>query len=330
MEPFPPTAPTPLGPTADPWTSPGAVADAPRFRSLPTIFDEPRSSDRALRASPVSRLQPRTVGQLLDGGFEVLRFRFRTVSIVAATIVLPLYALPQALLATSGAFGSASLDSSSNPFLTPSGDVSDGFWTTIGLAYLTRFGLMLATMLLGVAVTHLVMGWLVGADPTPGETLRFVRGRLPTTILAFGLASLLKLAAALPCFLGLLYVLPALSVLAPVIAAEGVGATEAIVRSLRLTRRCFWPAFGVAILWFLTSSVLSTAAGGAAAVVGGLVTGSTRGVEIGVQAIDVVGTVVLTVVQVAVTALLYVDLRVRTEGLDLELEATDRFHDATR
>lgn len=326
MESFRPPVATSATSDTPAWTSPGDAVDAPRFRSAPTIFEEPDRRTDALVASPLARLQPRTVGQLLDGGFEVLRFRFRTIAVVAATVVLPLYAVPQVLVAALSGLGDmSSFDMTSSPLVTPSGEVSGDFWTAIGFSYLARLGLMLATMVMGVAVTHLVSAWLVGRDPSATDTLRFVRVKLPTIVVAFALAMVIKVVAAIPCGLGLVYVLPALSVLAPVIAAEGASATEAIGRSFKLVRRRFGPVLGVTVLWWAASALMSTAASAAAAAVGGLATNSAAGVQWGVQSMNVVATVVLTVVLASVTALVYIDLRVRTEGLDLELESAKRF-----
>lgn len=304
VDPLPPTVPA----AAD-WASPGSTVDAPRFRSAPTIFDEPPRPTRALVASPVSRLQPRTVGQLLDGGFEVLRFRFRTVAIVAATIVLPLYVVPQVLVAAFGGYTDV--------------EVLGG-----PSSLLAQLGLMLATMFVGVGVGHLVSGWLVGNDPTPADTFRFLRSRFLVTLGAFVVALVLKALGVVACGIGLLFVVPSLSVLAPVLAGEQLGVIESIRRSFRLTRRRFGPVLGVGLLWALASWIVSAAAGGAAEVIGDLATGSAEGARVAVQVVGVVATVVLTVVQAAVSVLVYVDLRVRTEGLDLELESVERFRAA--
>jgi len=320
VEPLPPVT------TATAWASPGTTADAPRFRSAPTIFDAPAPPSKALLASPVSRLQPRTVGQLLDGGFEVLRFRVRTIALVAAAIVLPLYAVPQMLVGLRSASGLDGLGISGSTFGDAAGALPSDYWTQLGWTFLAAIGLMFATMLTGVAVAHLVGSWLHGIDPTPGDTLRFVRSRLPVAAGAFALVLLLKvLVGGLTCSLALVYLVPVLSVLAPVVAAESLGVIDSIRRTYRLTRRRFWTLLGVSVLWAVTSWLISLGASAAAAVVGGLV-GAERGAAIALQAVNVVATVVLLAVQVSVTALVYIDLRVRTEGFDLELEATERFH----
>ena len=336
MDPFSPTAvPSSPAPPASGafggapvvvWTSPGIEGDAPRFRSAPTTFDEPPRSTRALIGSPLARLQPRTVGQLLDGGFEVLRFRARTIVIVGAVIVLPLYVLPQIAAVWAGSVSSGSLLESDQVFVGGGFTATDV--STLGLGYLGAFGLMLATMLLGVAVSHLVGAWLMGGDPGPADTLRFLRSRLVTALGAFVLAFLLKVAGALACGLGLLYVIPVLSVLAPVVGVEQARAAASLSRTMALARRRLAPLMGISALWAITSWVVSGAAAGAAGAIAALL-GGLDSFAIVVQIVSLVATVALMAVQVSVTALVYIDLRVRTEGLDLHLESTERF-DAIR
>lgn len=328
--PSPPVAGAAVGPadSRTVWTSPGTVSDAPRFRSAPTVLAPPAPASRALPGSPLARLQPRTVGQLLDGGFEVVRFRFRTVAVVAAAIVGPLYVLPQLLLLLSGVTTSTTdAFRTSNPFLGGGFQSSTSYWSSLGTAGLVMFSQLLASMLLGVSVTHLLGGWLVGNDPDPVDTLRFTARRAPVAIAAFAMVFAVKAVVGLvSCSIGLIYIVPALSVLAPVVAAEQAGPVAAISRTFRLTRRRIGAVIGVSMLWILASTMVTSGLQLAAAAIGAAVARTPEGIETGVQAATVAGGVVLLVVQVAVTALVYFDLRVRTEGLDLQLEARERFH----
>ncbi|MFN8053108.1 MAG: hypothetical protein U0Q22_16805 [Acidimicrobiales bacterium] len=300
--------------------------DTPRAPSAPLVFEEPRRAGRALDGSPVVRLQPRTVGQLLDGGFEVLRFRFRTIAVVAATLVLPLYVLPQVLAVVTGTQVSQNpLFGSSSSFGSTTQPIGSGFvaaqWYALGAA----LGLALASMLLGVGVSHLVCGWLIGVDRSANETLRFVLRRTPVVLGAFVLALLLKALGALACCIGLLFVVPLLSVLAPVVGAEDLGAASSVSRTWKLGKRRLGPLIGVSLLWGLVSSALSLGVQTAAAAAGYAVSNSVSGASITVQVVSVVSTVLLLVVQVSVTVLVYIDLRVRTEGLDLQMDAAERF-----
>ncbi len=202
------------------------------------------------------------------------------------------------------------------------------YWQGIIFGIGATIGLSLASMLLGVGLAHLVTGWLIGVDRTAGETLRFVLRRSPTAVLAFVLALLLKVLGAAACGFGLLFVVPLLSVLAPVVGAEEVGGGRAVSRTLSLGRRRLGPLMGVSLLWALVSMFVNLGVQAAAGALGYAVSDSVDGAAIAIQGVTVASTVLLLVVQVAVTTLVYLDLRVRTEGLDLELEATERFHAA--
>ena len=272
--------------------------------------------------SPVARLQPRTAGQLLDGGFEVLRFRFRTVATIAAPIVIPLIALPQmlALWFGGGIVPNSILSAEGNPLWFNGNDLGPTFWSTALVQQFSALGLMVAQMLVAVALTHLVGGWLVGSDLSASECLRFTLRRGPVAIAAFFIALLIKVVAAIPCALGLLYVIPALAVLAPVVAAEPGGPVAAVRRTMSLGRRRLGAILGISLLWWVVSLAVTAGAKLAAAVLGAYLKGSVTGAEIGLGAISVFTSIFLLVVQVCVTVLLYVDLRVRTEGLDLEVD----------
>lgn len=319
-DPFPTDPSQPASPMSS-WASPGVAADAPRFRSAPTIFDEPRSPGTALVGSPVSRLQQRSLGQLLDGGFEVLRFRFRTIAIVASAIILPLFALPQMAVAW---FLQSPTESATSVLLGQDLDSRGAGWAVL-LSYAAQLGLMLATMYTGVAVAHLVSSWLAGNDPTPADVFTFLRSRLLPATGAWLLALLLKVIAGALCGFGLLYAVPMLSVLAPVIAVERLSPAASLSRSRSLVGAQYSTAFGVMFGWALASWILTTLAQAATGTVAELTTSSLWAVLLVVHVVTVLATVALTVVQVAVTVLFYVDLRVRTEGLDLDLQIPDRF-----
>jgi hypothetical protein len=108
---------------------------------------------------------------------------------------------------------------------------------------------------------------------------------------------------------------------------------KAIRRSWQLTQKSFWRTFGIlalvfAIVYFATSVITSPVQllfmifGGVLNPTGGTVE-SMAGTLIAMTAVLVVVTVIVSaiglIVQSAATALIYIDLRMRKEGLDLEL-----------
>lgn len=131
---------------------------------------------------------------------------------------------------------------------------------------------------------------------------------------------------------GLLWLTTKLAFVPSIIVLERLGLGAAIVRSWQLTRGSFWRILGtlvlVAAMLGLASQLVTTPIAFIAGLVGGLLfpTGSDDGLiailiaTYGVTAIiSLIVSAVSLVVQSATSALLYIDQRIRREGLDLEL-----------
>ncbi len=124
-----------------------------------------------------------------------------------------------------------------------------------------------------------------------------------------------------------------LSLVPSVLMAERTSIRDAMRRSWMLTNRSFWKTFGIQLLVAsivgIAAQVITTPISFLAGMLIGLAdpNGQNRGTAIGgaiaVYAVLVVVTVVFgaitAVIQSATIALIYVDLRMRKEGLDLDL-----------
>jgi hypothetical protein len=124
-----------------------------------------------------------------------------------------------------------------------------------------------------------------------------------------------------------------LSLVPSVLMAERVSIGQAMARSWSLTKRAFWKTFGiqllVAAMISIATQVVSTPISFIGALVFGLAdpngqspTTTTVGIIVMYGAIGIVAVVfgaIGAVVQSATVALIYIDLRMRKEGLDLEL-----------
>ena len=113
-------------------------------------------------------------------------------------------------------------------------------------------------------------------------------------------------------------------VTAPVIGAEGLGPIKAMRRSARLVRRRFWPVMGLTLL----SGVVATLFGYALGLVPtmlSLLLGTDGAGWLLTAASGVLTSLITMPIVAATTVLIYLDLRVRTEGLDLELDAIEAF-----
>ena len=109
------------------------------------------------------------------------------------------------------------------------------------------------------------------------------------------------------------------SVALPVLFAEGIGPVKALGRSWNLVRDNWWRTVGILIIVTIMVSLIQTALqflfGGVAAVVPGLSDDLRAGVLTTVTTL--VDALVGAITPIAIT-MLYLDLRVRKEGLDLD------------
>jgi hypothetical protein len=261
-----------------------------------------------LAGSPVQRLRPRSAGRLLDGGFDVVRFRPQHVLALIVVTWLPVYVV-------SGFTGSY-------------GDLLSWLWGSIrphsGVEIVVRpdfpasavWGVLALTfgeMLTGVGIAFLVGSWLGGDDPDVAATLRHLLRRLPLAIATWLVALIVKGSSAALVGVGLLLTAPAMGVLAAVVSTEGGDPFTAIRRSFTVTSRNRGMTVGLYVLGPVLGALLQLA-----------IIGSKRAGLLPVPYLPAILAAVvaaaLTAWRASVWALVLVDSRVVAEGLDLRLE----------
>ncbi len=248
-------------------------------------------------------LRPLGVGEILDAAFAV----YRRHAVALWKLVAVVVALPAAL---DGAVAVATRQVS---------DTDDG--TSSGLVVLQLAVLavsVLAAFLATAAAYRLVADAYLGRPVDPGASLRFGLRRLGSVIW-------LSTLAALGIFVGLLlivvpgiYLAVAWSVAVPVLLGENLRGTQALGRSRSLVRGRFWSCAAVLVLAFLLAGLTALVI---AAIVEGVTGESDNDTVIffvnGVSSL--ISNALVLPFQVAVTTVLYIDLRVRKEGLDVQL-----------
>jgi hypothetical protein len=259
-----------------------------------------------------------TASDVLDGSFAVLRQAPATILGLTAVFIVPVYALGSWLgRGQDGLDLSAVLEQSDSSFQIGGPGVSGA------AAAVLQVGPMLALVMVAAGIARLVSAWHVGHDLTLGALLTATLRRAPALLVAWVLVHLLELVSAIGIVLPLATMTWFL-VTAPVIGAEGAGPIDAMRRSSRLVSRRFWNVLGLALLGFLVEQLFETAIGLLPSVVSALV--GTGGSLWMLPAVAGILTSLVTIPVVAgITVLIYLDLRVRTEGLDLELVAIDAF-----
>jgi hypothetical protein len=180
---------------------------------------------------------------------------------------------------------------------------------------------VLASLVLPVLtalIAWMVASWYGGRAPSTGETARAVVPRLPALLGGWMVVHVAEVVGALACGIGALVPMAFFLVVAPIIAVEAVGPIAGAKRSFRLTRRRFFAVLGMGLLSALVENVVFLAFAG----IGALVVELAWGWVIA-AALTAAGTLVSKPILAGATVLVYLDLRIRSEGLDLELAARD-------
>jgi len=266
-------------------------------------------------------LRPLRIGELLDAAITIYRANAATLIRSVAAVVVPLQVLGALVLAsaTPDSLSSGSFFPSQPETTTLSNrDLAIFLAGTLLSAVLTWVAGILATAACFKAVSDAYLG----GRPEWRSSVRFAVDRLwPLLWLTF-LGTILNILAIVPLVFPAIYLSVAWSVGTPTLLAEDVRGRRALGRSRRLVKGRWWPTAGVLVISLLLVGIVSLVIGG---LLGALVaaTGSDSAVADALVngAAGIAGGVIATPFQAAVVTLLYVDLRVRKEGLDVELLA---------
>ena len=292
-------------------------------------------------------LRPLGVGEILDGAFASIRRNPKAILGLAALVMTISAVISATITRTLLNLGGLNLPSPGQQLTTAQATHLVGRAIAV---VVPAFGL---TVLLTFIVQAILAGLLApiiargvgGQQISAGDAWRVTRPRLPSLlqatllVLLAGLGPLLVLgllvaiaavAGSPPVVYGLLVLLGVvalvltiwfstmLSLVTPVVVLENQGPARALARSWRLVNRSFWRVFGITLL-----------AGIIVAIAGGIlqlpfsVLGAVSGSGIGATIVIVIGAIaagtVTRPITAGVTVLLYVDMRMRKEGLDLAL-----------
>ena len=263
---------------------------------------------------PVS-MRPMTAADVLDGGIAVVKAAPRAVITVAAVVLVPLELVSAWVqrdsLADRGLAGALSAATSSSNSSSVHIDAA-----AIVLLALSGIALSLVTG----SVAALLRGWYADTVPTAGDALRVSLQHAPALIAAWVLVHVVEAVAAVALIVPAILVMPLFMVTAPAIVFERLGPLAAVRRSWRMTKTRYGAVLGAALLIAMVSSLLTLALSG----LGLAFTFLSFGWVIDAVCRAASGLVTVPFVAAA-TTLVYLDLRVRTEGLDLELQFAERF-----
>jgi hypothetical protein len=260
-------------------------------------------------------LRPLGIGEILDAGIKLFLRHWRPLVLSVVGLILPVQIL--------SALVTASVAPEQFDFTTTESGVSEEeeaeFLVGQGIIVLLSFvSVLLATAVCFKAVADAYLG----VEPDWRRSLRFAVRRLFGLVgvgLLFGLVVLLgTFAVILPG----IWLAVAFSVAVPALLLERLGPWAAMRRSFRLVRGRWWATFGALLVGYLLIGILGALISGIVMVVPSLIAdGNTLAGAIGAVVGGTLGSVLTTPYSAAVITLVYFDLRVRKEGLDLQLIA---------
>lgn len=297
----PVSEPTPLIPApapSDPTGEPSRGAPPRRLPPLPLPY------------------RPMTVVDVVDGAFVIMKTRTREVLVLSAVFVLPVAVLATVVFRSTL---SGSTDFSGGPF-----DNLDMFSVGSTILWTTISSISLA--LLAASMTRMVVAWYEGRTVTMRALLAETMRRSPALILAVLAVHLAEAIGLLGAGVGAVVVMVLMQVATPVIIAESLGPLRAMRRSAQLTMSNFSSSLGTALLVALVSQALSF----------GLVLVPELATSLVSDDWDwlmrssggLLSDLIVMPFTAGAAALFYLDLRIRSEGIDLARQGDLAFNDA--
>jgi hypothetical protein len=285
----------------------------------------------AVASSPAPiRFRPMPLPELLDELFRLYRRHFSLIVAVALLVALP--GLVWSLVTgtyrlNSGSFANLFTTTGGSPPSFNRQQLSDlvGAYT---LAFIGSFFLLPLTV---GAVTRAVSAVALGRPATIGVVLRETLRRYWRLLGFFALLYLIAIGWTIAFIIGfVLLIVPSLAVICAgiylavrwslsVVAmmAEDLGPIKGMSRSWNLVRGMWWRTFGIILIVLIMRFFIGLALGFLFGLIAGLVTSGDVGLAVVAVGTTILGALISPIVTIALV-LLYFDLRVRKEGLDLD------------
>jgi hypothetical protein len=267
-------------------------------------------------------LRPLRVGETLDVAIKLYRANFaalvRIVAIVTAPtqvlVVLLQASLPKGFETTS----TGGFDRFGQQPVEPDIDGKKLTAFLLGTFAITIISFV-ATEIATAASFRSIGAAYLGEEQRWQDSLRYAGRRWRSIVWLTLLKDTLLFAGFIACIIPGVYFYAAFAVTTPILMLEGVKGTKALSRSRALVKGRWRPVAGVLLIGYLLTSVVGAALTGLVA--GALFAGNEIASDVA-RAIAAIAASALTVpVLAAIVTVVYIDLRVRKEGFDLELLA---------
>jgi Membrane domain of glycerophosphoryl diester phosphodiesterase len=263
------------------------------------------------------------VGELLDETFKLYRLHFNVIAGVAVVVILPnllLNLLSGAYRLNSFSYFQKVIQNLNDPTALQAIQNQQAQSTNWSLYVLSIVLTLLLLPITGAALFRAATSLAAGNVETIGSVLLGTIRRYFAVAVIGILTGLVVLGCiAIVTIPVVVWVVIRWAVSLPALFAEGVGPVKALGRSWFLIKGSWWRTFGILLLVSIMVSLIQSALGalfvGIAALIPGLGDDLRSGLVATVSTL--VSALVGAITPIAIT-LLYLDLRVRKEGLDLD------------
>jgi hypothetical protein len=262
-------------------------------------------------------LRPLGIGELLDVAIRVTLRHAGTLVRAVLVVVLPLQIL------SSIAYVSGGVDQVNNG--------SDGQWSLQGDVDPWAFGVSLAVVGIIAAITPLLASGVcfkavgdayLGGTSDWRSSLRYTLPRLHSILWVTILGGLGVLVGFVLCIVPGIWIGVSWAIAVPVLLTEGARGSNALRRSFHLVKGRWWGTFGALAIAFILVGVVSAAISALLSAVSLDPTGHSDLVDFVLRVVSgTVSSLITTPFTAALTVALYIDLRVRKEGFDVQLLA---------
>lgn len=260
-----------------------------------------------------------TVADVLDGAFQVIKARPRVIIGISAMLVLPVGIL--VAIADFGALGGDIVATLTDPDTfeqgNSNGDADFGFTIVAGLVTSAMVTLM------APPIARTVEAWYLGRELSGWGAVRSMGWSWLSVVVAFVLVHLIEAVGTVALVLPGLAAMTLLLPVAPIIALERIGPFAAIRRSISLSKRRFWHVLWIALLSGLVATTLSLMLPLLPLAIVSIV--GFGGEQYVVGAATIAASLLVLPFVAATAVMAYLDLRVRTEGLDIQAGIGEHF-----
>ena len=247
-----------------------------------------------------AELRPLGVGEKIDLAIKICRSRYMTMIRIVAVVVIPCQVL-SAIIRLSTV--------QTTPITFGTQKTTD--WASVAGSLVSEILVGLAAQLASAGCLKSVSGAYLGGD----ASWKRLGSLVWIAVLTYILATLALFLLVLPG----IYLWFSWLVVMPVLLLEGTRGRAALKRSRQLVKGRWWSTFGTYLLSAILVGIVAAVFSAIVLAVSGTSSGDVDSRLLVASAAGIVSGILTTPFVAAIVAVIYFDLRVRKEGLDLEL-----------